>query len=777
MNLLSLNFGLRASVLALCSLLAVSSLASEPPRPLPHHPGNIFIEGEEVNVPPPFPGRGHLLDYDDRLIRDVADRGGNLRLGKLPLGWYRVVSESDTNRWVSLAVLSPPIAAPSNSPVSVDVAMSWFYPTNRMADAANVASLAGVNWVRDRLSWGEMEPRRGTFARETRYDAAARVQTAAGLKVLQVNHSSPRWAGDPRRFPTNLFDAYNFYREMARRWRGQVLAFEPWNEADISGFGGHTGAEMASLQKAACLGLKAGNPDVIACMNVWAVHRAAQLQDFAANHAEGYFDTYNLHHYEPIERYPELYADHRAVSAGKPMWVTEFAMPVKWAGDAKLKELNDAELRRQSERLVKAFAGSLFEGAQNSFYFMLPHYVEGQTQFGIIRPDLSPRPAYCALAAVSRLLGPAHCLGRLMHTNSALRAYAFRDGNADILVAWCDPAASFTVPAPADAVWDHIGRAVPSQAQARSIALSPQPRFIRLPRGVSEALNLQKPPLAPARVAAVASPLVLQPLLATQDVVLAKSAWKISSERPQAIRVAAYNFGTANIDLPLIVSAPAQWKVDAPSRVVLAPGGRAEMIFNVDCRAGSARLAEALTCRAGESVLSIRLMPDPARVSARHAKQVVGAAAREAWTTMISSGGKAAVALENGELVFQASLKGADRWFYPRLVLGPSNAPPPGAQAIAFKCRLIEGSGTFRAIVDERNGSGYVMDLLAPPQPGRMIEAIAPFDGAQFGEGWSKPDSNHRFDPDQAAVLKIGCNTKADHVKFAISDLRWVTIE
>src|SRR6186713_1830723 len=103
---------------------------------------------------------------------------------------------------------------------------------------------------------------------------------------------------------------------MAKRWKGQVLAIEPWNEADIDVFGGHTGSEQASLQKAAYFGIKKGNPDTIACLNVFAFDRAASLEDLNANEAWPYFDTYNLHHYVGFHAYPQVYAHHRAISAG-----------------------------------------------------------------------------------------------------------------------------------------------------------------------------------------------------------------------------------------------------------------------------------------------------------------------------------------------------------------------------------------------------------------------------------------------------------------------------
>jgi hypothetical protein len=149
---------------------------------------------------------------------------------------------------------------------------------------------------------------------------------------------------------------------------------------------------MATLQKASYLGLKAGNPELTVCLNVFANHGRAQLADLHDNEAWPYFDTFNLHHYRPFEAYPQLYGDFRAVSAGKPLWVSECALPVKWAGDEKLKEPTDSDLRVQAERVAKTFACSLHEGSVATFYFLLPHYVEGQTSSASFARILHPVP-------------------------------------------------------------------------------------------------------------------------------------------------------------------------------------------------------------------------------------------------------------------------------------------------------------------------------------------------------------------------------------------------
>jgi hypothetical protein len=52
---------------------------------------------------------------------------------------------------------------------------------------------------------------------------SARVQSDAGLRVLQVAHVSAPWANpNTKRFPPDLRDFYNFWRESARRWAGQI---------------------------------------------------------------------------------------------------------------------------------------------------------------------------------------------------------------------------------------------------------------------------------------------------------------------------------------------------------------------------------------------------------------------------------------------------------------------------------------------------------------------------------------------------------------------------
>jgi len=590
-------------------------------QPLPNHPGNVFLAGEEVVVL--LPARDgttwQAVDYDGKPVANGTVQGGTARLGQLSVGYYEL-RQGETA--TTIGVLAPlQTLVPPSSPIAVDVAMSWFYHTaGEQAAAASLCRLAGAAWVRDRMTWGEIEPGREQFARVTRYDESARLQSEAGLRVLQVQHGTPAWAGrSSKHFPEDLRDIYRFLRHTAARWKGRVQAFEPWNEADIDMFGGHTGAEMASLQKAAYLGLKAGNPAAVACLNVFAIARPDTLDDFAANVAWPYFDTCNLHHYIRPDDYPAWYAAFRRVSAGRPLWVTEFNRPVAWAGDPDAQEPTPADQRLQARRVPIVFASSLHEGPAEAFYFLFPHYTEGKTQFGIVHRDLTPRPAYVAFAAVGRLLADARPLGRWQASSRQLRAFLFRarpDGrDAEVLVAWTsDPHGELQLPVAPAALFDHLGRSVPPTGTA--LRLSSAPIHAVLPLGTGQRLTLVAPPAMPQRREAKPSPVVLQAVWPRDRVALDKSAYRAAAGQDTAVSIFAYNFSDSAVTGKLTVAAPKEWDVSIPDRVELAVGQRKQLAMSVHRPVTKDESPERVQLTgdfgpAGSAILSIRLQLGP----------------------------------------------------------------------------------------------------------------------------------------------------------------------
>src|SRR5208283_2220936 len=111
-------------------------------------------------------------------------------------------------------------------------------------------------------------------------------------------------------------------------------------------------------------------------------------------------------------------------------------------------------------------------------YFMLPHYAEGKTQFGIVHRDLTPRPAYVAFAAAGRLLAEARPLGRWQISSPNARAFLFhvRPGGkeAEVLVAWTRQSqVEAELPVAPVTLFDHLGRIVPPTGTKLRLGPSP----------------------------------------------------------------------------------------------------------------------------------------------------------------------------------------------------------------------------------------------------------------------------------------------------------------
>jgi hypothetical protein len=538
------------------------------------HPGNVFLAGDDVRVTLPKTWAGwRAIDIDRKEVGHGDTNSGAADLGKLPVGYFEV-REKDGPGMVTTAVLEKATIS-DDTPIAIDVAASWFYADpGQICDACKICKLAGVKWIRDRLSWPELEGERGKWAAETRYEKSMRIQHEAGLKILQVNHASPSWASkDSRHFPEDLRDVYAFYRDLAKRWNGLADAIEPWNEPDLEIFGGHTGCEIASFQKAAFLGLKAGDPKRPVNQAVFAIDRAETLEEFGRNEVYPYFDRYDLHHYIALPAYARAYGRHRAVSGGRPLWTTEFNLTIFWA-DEKTHEPSEDNLRVQGYRVSKVFSNALYEGCVKAFYFMLGHYVERNLQYGIVHTDLTPRPAYVAFAAVGRLLNAAKPIGRIDFGNEKLKGYAFRTeingAPRETLVAWSETKPKSVKIAGAEQMYDYLGRKLPLSRKAE---LTRSPTFFVLPSGGSKALTIVPPPAKAKWLDGKASTVVLQ-LLGKTD--FKKSTYLV--DQSGELKLVAYNFG----DKPARGKLSIRGAKAEKAELEVAPGAREELTIKSD---------------------------------------------------------------------------------------------------------------------------------------------------------------------------------------------------
>ena len=795
----------RLLLLSCFALIAASvpGLAQAAPRktpvPLPDHPGNVFLEGEEVVVAAPADAaRWTATDYDGKERKGTAPE---CRLGKLDTGWYRVEFLDAAGKTVGhttagvLARLAAP--TPHDSPVCVDSAAAWFARRHKPREAhahdvfASLAELAGVNWVRDRMSWGEAQPKPDRFAEDTRYDSSATLHAKHGLSLLQVHHSSPAWVIDRRldgklaykRFPRDLRMQYRFCRAMAERNRGRVQAWEPWNEANIEPFGGHSIDEMCSLQKAAYFGLKAGNAGITACWNVYAgpgsrLHTEGVLR----NEAWPYFDTYNIHTYSKPHQYLDQFATARDGACGKPIWMTECGIRLRTADPKPWGDLPPDVAVRQAEFVAKSYASSLFAGVDRHFFFILGNYIERGTQFGLLRHDFTPRPGYLALAAVGRLLAGATCLGRVTPTIYVFRARP--DGRErDVIVAWADKPCDWVEAADVavDAGYDHLGRRL---AGAVTDRLGPAPRFVVTPKGQAEALVKERPPSKSSLREGKPCPIVLQLSLPHDTTRLGNQAHEVEPGTTTDLPVYAYNFGDAPASGTVsIEDAPAGWRVDvAREPLRLAAMERKRLPVSVALPASGRELLTGQWIRlrgefgdAGRPVLAFRLAADLAKVTPVATRAIASGDAAANWQDNIVRDGKMSHGpADGGGVLFDMTFGETDPWAYPRLRLKPGEAPSRDFDGLALTIQVLEGLGTVRVQFVEKGGSCYVTEAGVNAEVRTPQRARVQFEHCKWGS-YSKPDPNGRLDPEDVLMLLVGINARRHaRVRMAVQGLEWV---
>lgn len=560
------------------------------------HAGNVFLLGEVITVALPtenavaltswraLDDHGHEVAHGSvtkQLTRagERVESGQHVVLGKLGVGWFRVEwCDSDKNVlvWTTAAVLAPLGAKPpEDSPVCVDAAISWFArdDVGRQANFAYLAALAGVRSTRDRLRWRDVQPAADQLASSpTTYDTAAELQGKAGLHVLQVFHDTPAWAagadGQRGRFPDDLRHVYRFCQAMARRFAGKVEAWEPWNEANVADFGAHTMDEICAYQKAAYLGFKSGDKGVTVCWNATTgVPTDRQTAGVLNNEAWPYFDTFNIHSYDWPTSYQQLWEPVRRAASGKPIWVTESDRGMTVAADSPTHELTARNERLKAEYMAQSYALSLHAGAARHFHFILGQYGERDVEFGLLRHDFTPRPAFVALAALGRMLSGARCLGRYVVAKEpdtfVIAFSALPDGKRrDVLVAWSEQSGdwpqrgerttNWPLPNSLTVEWccDYLGRRLGPSAPQK---LTSAPTFVVLPAGEASRLSLDPPGRSAPRSSSLTdnspSPVVLQCLLPRNTAVRDDSipwAWEyehhLAVDAEHELPLFVYNF-------------------------------------------------------------------------------------------------------------------------------------------------------------------------------------------------------------------------------------------
>ena len=308
--------------------------------------------------------------------------------------------------------------------VGVQFHCTWRQSDDTRAAIAAKLGAAGVRSVRIDLGWSSFQPsgpRRmdGWYTRLA--DRCVNLARAQGMEVLATLMWTPDWANRGRGAtmpPTRMRDFARFARWAARHFRGRVAAWEIWNEPEGPNFWRGTPARYARMLRAAYPAIKAGDPRAKV---VFGGNSDASPRWLAAAYragAKGAFDVMASHPYwgdaAPDDAWLLMHATQlhalmaRHGDGAKPIWFTEFG----WSVHEDRPELppwqRGVTADEQAAYLTSAVGliTARYPYVEKAFWYKdaaRPGDDEMHSGYGLLKADLSPRPAYWALKTL--LLG------------------------------------------------------------------------------------------------------------------------------------------------------------------------------------------------------------------------------------------------------------------------------------------------------------------------------------------------------------------------------------
>jgi polysaccharide biosynthesis protein PslG len=308
---------------------------------------------------------------------------------------------------------------------------------SQRCEQARLAADTGVEAVREDISWAMVEPREGQYD-WSNYDAVVRTATEAGLMVLPILDDSPAWAApaedclpsDPAGYASFAAAAVARYGPGGEFWRENpglparpLLWYELWNEPwDASC--NREPAAYARLVVAAVSAARAVSPAVRFLIGGDTFYETLQGKRadwiagmYAAEPDLGsYFDAFSVHPYggDPAvytpggdtdnqpARLEQVHAELAAHGDGdKPLWVTE----IGWSTCAGASGcVTEAEQARYLEEFLHDSLTTWRAYVRAVFVYDLRDIApspadDPQGWFGLLRPDLSRKPAWWVLRA------------------------------------------------------------------------------------------------------------------------------------------------------------------------------------------------------------------------------------------------------------------------------------------------------------------------------------------------------------------------------------------
>ena len=321
-----------------------------------------------------------------------------------------------------------PASAAGRPQVGVQFHGTWSdYTDAQRIELLDRMAAAGVEWVRVDIGWQSIEDGGPGKINPWHVATADRIVDAArdrGIQVLATLWATPGWANDgrgPNVAPNDPQDYARIAQWAAAHFKGRVAAWEVWNEPNLDDFWvTEDPVSYAGLLKASYPAFKSGDPQALVVGGAVSLNDDPWLARMYDAGAGGSFDVLSTHPYsQPGDAEPErrdngtIYLlDHlRAVrrlmvergDGHKPIWATEFGWTSYGSTPSTPSWARGVDEATQADFLVRAlrYLASEHPYVTHAFWYTERNRTSGNARldnYGLLRHDLTPKPAYHALA-------------------------------------------------------------------------------------------------------------------------------------------------------------------------------------------------------------------------------------------------------------------------------------------------------------------------------------------------------------------------------------------
>ncbi len=317
---------------------------------------------------------------------------------------------------------------------------------------------AGIRSIRDEVGWAALERERGKLEMPERFDHYVRRAAFDGVNVLLILDYANRFYddGDRPRSPEAIEGFCRYAEFVVRHFGRRVRLYEIWNEWDI-GIGlprqynkGGSPEDYVKLLRAVYPRIKAAAPEALVmaggCTSGGV--KKGWLEEVVKLGALDFCDAISIHSYNYSAAFPERGPEAcsawmtgvqemlRKYSDGNdvPFHVTEMGWPTHVTKHGTDPQLSASYLARLYllARTSPSFKGLWWYDFQDDGWN--PEYNEDN--FGLVRPDLTPKPAYHVMQDIAPIAAQGQYLDRLAAEDPNLWVLRFKVGREDCWTLW-----------------------------------------------------------------------------------------------------------------------------------------------------------------------------------------------------------------------------------------------------------------------------------------------------------------------------------------------------